>query len=182
MPFTTRRNFLSGLAGAGASLAAMPVLSERAFANLFKANTIAGDRSPAEVATDESYWSQIQRSFDIDRTMINLNNGGISPTPTHVLEQMVRDLKFVNELPVEHNWRVLEPRIVLGRSARGVDWGHEKVHIVLLAISPPESTAEAHLDLVHSAAALVRTWRNRQKLLEAEGFDAIAGLLSDATS
>ena len=43
--------------------------------------------------------------------MINLNNGGISPTPSHVLEAMIRDLKFTNELPVEHMWRVLEPRI-----------------------------------------------------------------------
>jgi selenocysteine lyase/cysteine desulfurase len=43
--------------------------------------------------------------------MINLNNGGCSPTPSHVLEAMIRDLRFSNELPVEHMWRVLEPRI-----------------------------------------------------------------------
>jgi len=123
VPFTSRRNFLSGLAGAGASVAALPVLSERAFANLFKANTIAGNRTPMEIANDETYWSQIQRSFDIDRTMINLNNGGISPTPTHVLEQMVRDLKFVNELPVEHNWRVLEPRMESTRRELAKEFG-----------------------------------------------------------
>jgi isopenicillin-N epimerase len=123
VPFTSRRNFLSGLAGAGASIAAVPALSERAFANLFKANTIAGDRTPLEIANDETYWSQIQRSFDIDRTMINLNNGGISPTPTHVLEQMVRDLKFVNELPVEHNWRVLEPRMESTRRELAKEFG-----------------------------------------------------------
>jgi isopenicillin-N epimerase len=123
VPFTSRRNFLSGLAGAGAGVAALPVLSERAFANLFKANTIAGNRTPLEIANDETYWSQIQRSFDIDRTMINLNNGGISPTPTHVLEQMVRDLKFVNELPVEHNWRVLEPRMESTRREVAKEFG-----------------------------------------------------------
>lgn len=123
MPFTSRRSFLSGLAGAGASAAALPVLSERAFANLFKANALAGDRTPLEIANDETYWSQIQRSFDIDRTMINLNNGGISPTPTHVLEQMVRDLKFVNELPVEHNWRVLEPRMESTRREIAKEFG-----------------------------------------------------------
>jgi len=43
--------------------------------------------------------------------MVNLNNGGCSPAPTHVLEQMIRDLRFSNELPVEHMWGVLEPRI-----------------------------------------------------------------------
>ena len=84
---------------------------ENAIGNLFLANVIAGDRSPRDVAQDESYWAEIQRAFDADRTMINLNNGGVSPTPSHVLEAMIRDLRFTNELPVEHMWRVLEPRI-----------------------------------------------------------------------
>jgi isopenicillin-N epimerase len=97
------------MAAAGAT--ASPMFRETAIATLFKANVVAGDRTPAEIAEDESYWSLIQRAFDADRTMINLNNGGISPTPSHVLEAMIRDLRFTNELPVEHMWRVLEPRI-----------------------------------------------------------------------
>ena len=106
---TTRREFLSSMTAAG--LAAQPVFRERAIMSLFKANAIAGDRAPESVARDESYWAEIQRAFDADRTMINLNNGGVSPTPSHVLEAMIRDLRFTNELPVEHMWRVLEPRI-----------------------------------------------------------------------
>ena len=106
---TTRREFLSSMAAAG--LAAQPVFSERAIRSMFRANAMAGDRSPEAVADDESYWAEIQRAFDSDRTMINLNNGGCSPAPTHVLEQMIRDLRFSNELPTEHMWRVLEPRI-----------------------------------------------------------------------
>lgn len=106
---TTRREFLSSMAATG--LAAQPVFRERAMLSLFRANAIAGDRAPLDVASDESYWAEIQRAFDADRTMINLNNGGVSPTPSHVLEAMIRDLRFSNELPVEHMWRVLEPRI-----------------------------------------------------------------------
>jgi isopenicillin-N epimerase len=106
---TTRRDFLSSIAAAG--LSAQPVFRERAIQSLFKANAIAGNRAPLDVASDESYWAEIQRAFDADRTMINLNNGGVSPTPSHVLEAMIRDLRFTNELPVEHMWRVLEPRI-----------------------------------------------------------------------
>ncbi len=106
---TTRRDFLSSMAAAG--FAAQPVFRERAMTSLFKASAIAGDREAAAVASDESYWAEIQRAFDTDRTMINLNNGGVSPTPSHVLEAMIRDLRFTNELPVEHMWRVLEPRI-----------------------------------------------------------------------
>ena len=106
---TTRREFLSSMAVAG--LASQPVFRESAMRSLFNANAIAGDRSPYAVAEDETYWAEIQRAFDSDRTMINLNNGGCSPTPSHVLEAMIRDLRFSNELPVEHMWRVLEPRI-----------------------------------------------------------------------
>jgi isopenicillin-N epimerase len=105
----TRREFLAGMAAA--SLTAQPIFRESAIKSLFRAGAIAAGRSPNAVADDESYWAEIQRAFDADRTMINLNNGGCSPTPSHVLEAMIRDLRFSNELPVEHMWRVLEPRV-----------------------------------------------------------------------
>jgi selenocysteine lyase/cysteine desulfurase len=104
----SRRHFLSSLAAVGVSL---PVFRPHAIANLLNAESGVRGRDPTSLADDEEYWSEIQRAFDADRTMINLNNGGCSPTPSHVLEAMIRDLRFSNELPVEHMWRVLEPRI-----------------------------------------------------------------------
>jgi isopenicillin-N epimerase len=118
---TTRRDFLSGLAGA--SLATTAVFRENAIGRLFRANTVAGDRRPEELADDEAYWSEIQRAFDTDRTLINLNNGGVSPTPSHVLEAMIRDLRFSNESPAEHMWRVLEPRVESVRRDLARDFG-----------------------------------------------------------
>lgn len=117
---TTRRRFLSALAGAGAAL---PAFRTSAFAELGRARQMAGDRPPAATADDELYWTQIQRAFDADRTLVNLNNGGVSPTPSHVLEAMIRDLRFSNELPVEHMWRVLEPRIESVRRDLAHDFG-----------------------------------------------------------
>jgi len=117
---TSRRNFLSALAGVGAAL---PAFRTDAFALLGRAESVAGKRPPGAIADDELYWAQIQRAFDTDRTMVNLNNGGVSPTPTHVLEAMIRDLRFTNELPVEHMWRVLEPRIESVRRDLARDFG-----------------------------------------------------------
>ncbi|HET7623185.1 MAG TPA: aminotransferase class V-fold PLP-dependent enzyme [Gemmatimonadaceae bacterium] len=103
-----RRQFL---ASALNTAVVLPMLNSRAVRRLGEAAQIAGSRTPVGLADDEDYWGEIQRAFDVDRTVINLNNGGCSPAPTHVIEQMIRDLRFSNELPVEHMWRVLEPRV-----------------------------------------------------------------------
>ena len=116
----TRRSFLSALAGASATL---PVFREQAINRVFRAGEMAKGRQPESLADDENYWTEIQRAFDVDRTMVNLNNGGCSPAPSHVLEQMIRDLKFSNELPVDHMWRVLEPRIESVRRDLARDFG-----------------------------------------------------------
>jgi len=107
MPIS-RRALLSGLAGAGLAL---PAFRSDAVARLAEASRAAGGKAPAELAADEAYWSGIARAFDTDSTLVNLNNGGCSPTPSHVLEAMIRDLRFSNEIPVHHMWNVLEPRI-----------------------------------------------------------------------
>ncbi|NOT10171.1 MAG: aminotransferase class V-fold PLP-dependent enzyme [Gemmatimonadales bacterium] len=117
---TTRRSFLSALAGASVTL---PVFREQAIARARRAAEMASGRDPAALAGDEAYWTEIQRAFDVDRTMVNLNNGGCSPAPSHVLDQMIRDLKFSNELPVDHMWRVLEPRIESVRRDLARDFG-----------------------------------------------------------
>jgi len=116
----TRRSFLAALAGTGATL---PVFREHAIGRVVRATEIAGTRPADALADDEAYWTEIQRAFDVDRTMVNLNNGGCSPAPTHVLDQMIRDLKFSNELPVDHMWRVLEPRIESVRRDLARDFG-----------------------------------------------------------
>src|SRR3954464_3118003 len=96
---TTRRGFVSSVLGAGVSL---PVMRPSAFNQLFRAEPIAGSREAVAVAEDETYWREIQRAFDLDRTMINLNNGGCSPAPSHVLEPMIRDLQLLKALPPAH--------------------------------------------------------------------------------
>src|SRR5688500_7366978 len=116
----SRRAFVSNLARAGV---AVPVFKSTALASVLRAEAIALGRTATSLAEDESYWGEIQRAFDADRTLINLNNGGVSPTPSHVLEAMIRDLRFSNELPVEHMWGVLEPRIESVRRELAKEFG-----------------------------------------------------------
>src|SRR6476469_6534544 len=115
-----RRDFIATLARAGL---AVPVFRSTALGSVLRAEVVAGGRAAAPLAEDDSYWGEIQRAFDADRTLINLNNGGVSPTPSHVLEAMIRDLRFSNEVPVEHMWGVLEPRIESVRRELAKEFG-----------------------------------------------------------
>ncbi|MGH7559843.1 MAG: aminotransferase class V-fold PLP-dependent enzyme [Gemmatimonadales bacterium] len=165
-----RRAFLASLAGASAAL---PAFRSRAIAEVRRAAEVAGGRPAADVADDEAYWSTIQRAFDTDRTMVNLNNGGVSPTPSHVLDAMIRDLRFSNELPVYHMWAVLEPRIESVRRDLARDFGCDPEE---LAITRNASEAQEimifGLDLRRGDEVIVTTqnyprmltsWRQRAR-------------------
>ena len=114
-----RRALLSGLA----SGIALPMFRADAIARVAQAGRAAAGKAPGDVAGDEAYWAQISRAFDNDATLINLNNGGCSPTPAHVLDAMIRDLRFSNEIPVYHMWNVLEPRVESVRRELAAEFG-----------------------------------------------------------
>lgn len=85
--------------------------------------------SPDDVAQQEEFWFEVQKAFTVDRSLINLNNGGVSPSPTWVQEAMKRHLDYSNEAPVYTMWRILEPQRegVRQRLAREYDCDPEEV-------------------------------------------------------
>ena len=99
-------------------MAGNPAVTQAGFA--FPAG---GARTAESLAGDEDFWEPIQRAFEVDRSYINLNNGGVSPTPTHVMEQMLRDLHFSNEMPTIHMWQTLDPRIESARRELAIEFG-----------------------------------------------------------
>ena len=114
-----RRALISGLAAGFA----LPALRADSLRRVLAASRSSGAARAAALASDEAYWSEIVRAFDSDHTLVNLNNGGCSPTPSHVLEAMIRDLRFSNEIPVDHMWNVLEPRIESVRRDLAAEFG-----------------------------------------------------------
>jgi isopenicillin-N epimerase len=85
--------------------------------------------SAEEVARDEEFWAEIQRAFVVDRTVINLNNGGVSPSPAAVQEAQRRFQEYSNAAPAYTMWRVLEPQreTVRGNLARFFGCDREEV-------------------------------------------------------
>ncbi len=105
-----RRRFLS-LAGKGVGLAA---LSSATVGSLYNQVLAAGKAishlSPIEAATDEDYWATIQQAFSVTRGIINLNNGGVSPSPRMVTEAFVRYTWQQEDATAYTMWRILEPQ------------------------------------------------------------------------
>jgi selenocysteine lyase/cysteine desulfurase len=118
-----RRRLLSRFGSGLTAAVLLPSFRADAGRVLMAAAKSAEGKKPGDLAGDEAYWSEIARAFDSDRTLINLNNGGCSPAPSHVLEAMIRDLRFSNEIPVHHMWNVLEPRIESVRRDLAAEFG-----------------------------------------------------------
>ena len=57
---------------------------------LSTANDAVEGYTPLEVAGDEDYWTVIQQAYTVDRNIINLTNGGVSPSPRIVQEAVER--------------------------------------------------------------------------------------------
>lgn len=87
-------------------------------------------------------------------------------------------------LPNARSIAVIESRLVVARSSRGVDWkavDEAPVQIVLLVLSPSECSVEAHHEFLARAAAFGRLQRNRQRLLDAETAEEAIALLREVT-
>src|SRR5262245_37779286 len=119
LPPLTRRALFAGTGGA----LGWAAFRGDSIARVLEANSAAEGKTPAELVNEEGYWTQISRAFDTDRTLVNLNNGGCSPAPAHVLDAMIQDLRFSNEIPVYHMWTVLEPRIESCRRELASEFG-----------------------------------------------------------
>jgi selenocysteine lyase/cysteine desulfurase len=93
-------------------------------------DAVAG-RPADSVARDEDFWFQVRHAFTVDRNMVNLNNGGVSPAPKIVMDTEIRYLEVENLNPSYYMWNVLDPGIetVRRRLARSFGCDPEEIAI-----------------------------------------------------
>jgi selenocysteine lyase/cysteine desulfurase len=166
---TTRRFFLSAAAATGA-LASVRV---DGLARVAAAARAAGGSRPEDVARDEDYWREIQQAFTVNRAYINLNNGGVSPSPRVVQEAMKRYLDLSNEAPVYTMWQLLEPQIESVRRglARAFGCDPEEMAITRNASEALEvvqlgldlKTGDEVLTTNQDYPRMLTTWRQRER-------------------
>ncbi len=119
-----RRNFLRA-AGAAAAFF-RPDANERA-----RAATAGNTHGATENARDEDFWREVQTAFDIDRSIINFNNGGVCPSPRMVQTALRQGIEFANGAPAYKMWRVMEPEVETVRARLAEDFGVDAEEIAI---------------------------------------------------
>ena len=167
----TRREFLGVVAvpaAAAAVVALDPVGVRRALAAL------AGySGTPQQAAADEALWFEVQQAFAVDRTLINLNNGAVCPSPATVMEALKRHWDFGNKAPCYSMWQVLEPQREQVRRQLAAAFGCDAEEMALTRnASEGLQICQFGLDLQRGDEVLtttqdyprmVTTWKQRQR-------------------
>lgn len=103
-----RRIFLKQAATLAGAFSVNSLFNKAHAAEWEKASQKINHLTPAEAAQDEDYWSVIQRSYSVNPSIINLNNGGVSPSPIVVQQAVERYNQMANEGPSYFMWRILD--------------------------------------------------------------------------
>ena len=104
----SRRNFIQQL-GTLSFAFGITSLFEKAHAENFRLlNKNLKGKSAEEIAADEDFWVYIQQAYTVNPSIINLNNGGVSPSPKVVQEAVETFNKLSNQAPSYYMWRILD--------------------------------------------------------------------------
>jgi selenocysteine lyase/cysteine desulfurase len=128
---------------------------------------------PEKVAANEDFWREIQMAYTVDRNIINLNNGGVAPSPRVVQEAMRRQLEFSNQAPAQTMWAVLEPQIESVRRGLADSFGCDPEEIAItrnasealetcqlgLTLKPGDEVLTTDQDYPR----MITTWRQRER-------------------
>lgn len=126
-----RRQFLTA---AGKNLGLMALASSSVAAlckNVEAAVKRVAHFSPDKVASDEDFWFEVQQAFSVTRGIINLNNGGVSPSPRIVTEALVRYQWQQEDATAYTMWQILEPQIETIRTGLAEIFGCDREEIAI---------------------------------------------------
>ncbi|MFG0257495.1 MAG: aminotransferase class V-fold PLP-dependent enzyme [Phycisphaerales bacterium JB043] len=134
------------LAASGGALNPLTAREAMAQANARRGRPERDD--PARAAMDEGFWSHVARAFDIDRSITNLNNGGVSPTVRYSLDALHRHLDASNHAPPYTMWKILEPRKETARQQLAEMFGCDSEEIAITrGASESLQTCQLGIDL-----------------------------------
>ncbi|MDZ4797347.1 MAG: aminotransferase class V-fold PLP-dependent enzyme [Bryobacteraceae bacterium] len=129
---------------------------------------------PADaVARDEDYWMNVRHAFTVDRNLINLNNGGVAPSPKIVSDTEKRYLDMENMTPTYYMWRILDPGLetVRRRLAKMFGCDPEEIAITrnasesleIIQLGMDLKAGDEILTTNQDYPRMLTTWRQRER-------------------
>ena len=108
MTLPGRRTFLRNAATLAGAFSVNSLFHQAHAADLQAAANSIANLNALEAAQNEDFWAVIQRSYSVNPEIINLNNGGVSPSPIVVQQAVERYNQLANEGPSYYMWQILD--------------------------------------------------------------------------
>ncbi len=105
---TTRRSFFQKVIGTAGALSLTPFVSHAISEDISDALLSLNKLSPLDAANDEDLWARMAQAYTVSPTILNLNNGGVSPQPKVVQDAVDRYYHLSNEAPSYYMWQILD--------------------------------------------------------------------------
>jgi len=102
-----RRSFLRQIATIG-GMSTLPYFNSQNGKDLLQAIEEKAKISTKDIIQDEDFWYLIKQAYTVSPTLLNLNNGGVSPQPKVVQEAVERYNQLSNEAPSYYMWRIVD--------------------------------------------------------------------------
>jgi isopenicillin-N epimerase len=148
----TRRSFL------GSAAAAAAVMRTGGLERIAAAGRALGSRTAGEAAADEAYWAEVRSAFDVSPGYLNLNNGGVSPSPRAVFDSFRTWLELSNQAPSHTMWEIAEPRVEVVRAGLARAFGCDPEEMAITRNSTESLVAvQLGLDLRRGDEVLMTT-------------------------
>ena len=103
-----RRIFIKQAAALAGAFSVTSLFNQAHAEDLKTASQKISHLAPSQAAADEDYWGSIQRCYSVNPNIINLNNGGVSPSPIVVQQAVERYNQLANEGPSYFMWRIID--------------------------------------------------------------------------
>lgn len=104
----SRRSFFQKSLGMAGAMSLTPFLSQAMAEDVSDALVELNKLSPLEAADDEDLWARMAQAYTVSPTILNLNNGGVSPQPKVVQDAVDRYYHLSNEAPSYYMWQILD--------------------------------------------------------------------------
>ena len=105
---TSRRSFFQKFLTAAGTLSLSSFATHARAENISDALSSLNKLGPFEAANDDELWARMSQAYTVSPSILNLNNGGVSPQPKVVQDAVDRYYHLSNEAPSYYMWQILD--------------------------------------------------------------------------